>query len=293
MLSLVWSAWIFLELRKSSAWVHTVPLRSATSAPAPTVALGALPSTASPPPAPGPAPGPAASAETTTGIPFLKAQLAAAKAAYLGASSMLANPFTTQAPDAGSGAPEAGGPSVEWLYDPLWSGVAENPLQQRSRFVLLRNAVVTGMPGTGNAQVFLPDDVSETTVSALQQLPPFKVHPRNPPEQKVTFSRARGKGARPTRSIEGPVLLLPPHTPDNLFHLHNDLVMKVAWLLRTNSLAPAETTLLLFQSGVAERAHLFHLLERILKQAIRPRSNAASEPGGLSVRCLIPRAQLM
>jgi len=41
-------------------------------------------------------------------------------------------------------------------------------------------------------------------------------------------------------------------------------------LLRTNSLAPANTTLLLFKSSVAGSAHLFLLLERVLKQVIHP-----------------------
>ena len=67
------------------------------------------------------------------------------------------------------------------------------------------------------------------------------------------------------------MLLLPPHTPDNLFHLHNDLLVKVAWLLRMNSLAPNRTTLLLFRSSADGRAHLFRLLELILKQATHSR----------------------
>ena len=72
---------------------------------------------------------------------------------------------------------------MEWLYDPLWHSASENPLQQRSRFALLRNVTLTGLGLRDH--VLLPDDVFEASLSALRQLPPYKVHPREPLEQRV------------------------------------------------------------------------------------------------------------
>ncbi|CAE8586216.1 unnamed protein product, partial [Polarella glacialis] len=70
-------------------------------------------------------------------------------------------------------------------------------------------------------------------------------------------------------AVQEPVLLLPPHMPDNLFHLHNDLILKVSWLLWVFKLDSQSTRLFLWKGGetlMSRKVSMFGLLRLIFKE---------------------------
>jgi len=161
--------------------------------------------------------------------------------------------------------------SVEWHHDPDWHNPHLNPMHQPSRVVLLRNVIVQGL------RVLL-FGVPAALHEPLRRLPKYKVFPPDPPNPikfSFEFVDARPAVEKCRRSFPGPVFLLPPHHPANAFHVHNDLMLKVAWLLMSNggSPRPKETTLLLLRGNdreVLNPANLFDLLTLVLKEVVHP-----------------------
>lgn len=157
---------------------------------------------------------------------------------------------------------------VTWLQDPEWYSNEANPLGQLSRFVLLEKVVVTGF-------VVQLVGTSYGVRAQLGKLPKYKVYsPDLPAPQDIAFEHvATYDEERCQTTYLGPVVMLPPRLPSNLFHLHNDLIMKVSWLMRLGGFAAKDTTLLLFRGNSTEiqrHAQLYDLLGLVLKAVVHP-----------------------
>lgn len=75
--------------------------------------------------------------------------------------------------------------------------------------------------------------------------------------------------------ISGTSLLLPPHIPSHVHHLHNDLILKVAFILHRFQLPPKSTRLYLLRGGQSHTEYphrnlMFHLLDGVLRDVVWP-----------------------
>lgn len=74
-------------------------------------------------------------------------------------------------------------------------------------------------------------------------------------------------------TVEGTAILLPPHHPDNVHHLHKDLLFKVAYLLTHFRLQPASTRLYLLRGDERrffKHTVMMHALDAILRDVVYP-----------------------
>eukprot|EP00928_Gymnodinium_smaydae_P038153 TRINITY_DN26364_c1_g2_i1.p1 TRINITY_DN26364_c1_g2~~TRINITY_DN26364_c1_g2_i1.p1 ORF type:complete len:830 (-),score=49.19 TRINITY_DN26364_c1_g2_i1:146-2635(-) len=156
--------------------------------------------------------------------------------------------------------------SWQWIHDSFWHDASINPIHLPSRFLLLNNTKIH------NSQVIVSEITAELE-HAWKHAGHYRVWPPDtlPVRAFSLVAESPDQGLACQRSFRGPAFLLPPHIRDNAHHVHNDLMLKVAWLMHVNKIVPSTATLLLFNNNDRSvPVSLYALLKFLLREVVDP-----------------------